>query len=80
MSDHAEGAGGSKPAVAVYGAAGHTGRFVIRELSRRGFSAIAIGRDAEKLAAADFPAGVRREVAALADSASLARALTGARC
>lgn len=78
MSDRFDGAGVSKPAIAVYGAAGHTGRFVIRELVRRGFSAIAIGRDAEKLAAADFPPGVRREVAALADSASLARALTGA--
>ena len=64
--------------VAVYGAAGHTGRFVIKELSRRGFTAIAIGRNAANLAAADFPAGVRRHVAALEDPASLARALTGA--
>ncbi|WP_348271329.1 saccharopine dehydrogenase NADP-binding domain-containing protein [Bosea sp. Root381] len=61
--------------VAVYGAAGHTGRFVVRELSRRGFTAVAIGRDAAKLAAADFPTGVRQVVAALDDPASLARAL-----
>jgi short subunit dehydrogenase-like uncharacterized protein len=69
---------GDRPAVAVYGAAGHTGRFVTRELSRRGFPAIAIGRNEAKLAAADFPAGVTREVADLGDAASLARALTGA--
>lgn len=31
-------------AVAVYGATGHTGRFVIRELERRGCAAISIGR------------------------------------
>ncbi|MGO4670773.1 saccharopine dehydrogenase NADP-binding domain-containing protein [Bosea sp. 2RAB26] len=78
MSDQFEGAGISKPAIAVYGAAGHTGRFVVRELLRRGFPAIAIGRDGEKLAEAGFPAGVRQEVAALADSAALARVLSGA--
>lgn len=78
MNDQVEAAGISKPAVAVYGAAGHTGRFVIRELLRRGFPAIAIGRDAEKLAAADFPAGVRQEVATLGESTALARALIGA--
>ncbi|MDB5360403.1 MAG: saccharopine dehydrogenase [Rhodospirillales bacterium] len=71
-------AGGVLPAVAVYGAAGHTGRFVVRELLRRGFAVIAIGRDEAKLAAADFPVGVRREVAALEDPASTARALAGA--
>ena len=70
--------GGVLPAVAVYGAAGHTGRFVVRELSRRGFAIIAIGRDEAKLAAAGFPAGVRREIAALEDPASIARALAGA--
>lgn len=31
-------------AVAVYGAAGHTGRFVVRELERRGHATVAIGR------------------------------------
>ncbi len=75
MNDRFDAAGISKPAIAVYGAAGHTGRFVIRELLRRGFVAIAIGRDAEKLAAAEFPAGVRHEVATLGDSAALAGAL-----
>lgn len=78
MNERLSKAGGRRQVVAVYGAAGHTGRFVIRELSRRGFTAIAIGRNAANLAAADFPAGVRREVAALDDPASVARALTGA--
>lgn len=78
MNDRQSNAGGVQPTVAVYGAAGHTGRFVVAELVRRGFAVLAIGRDAAKLAAADFPAGVRREVAELADPASLARALAGA--
>lgn len=34
----------SMQAVAVYGATGHTGRFVLDELERRGWPAIAIGR------------------------------------
>jgi short subunit dehydrogenase-like uncharacterized protein len=66
------------PLVAVYGATGHTGRFVIKELSRRGFTAIAIGRNEAKLAETGFPAGVRRRVAALGNTTSLARALSGA--
>jgi len=78
MNDRLSRAGSPQPVVAVYGASGHTGGFVIRELSRRGFTAVAIGRDAERLAAADFPAGVKREVAVLDDPASLARALAGA--
>ena len=35
--------------VAVYGATGHTGRFVVAELARRGVRAIRIGRDAARL-------------------------------
>lgn len=34
----------SLPAIAVYGGAGHTGRFVTRELERRGYTAVCIGR------------------------------------
>ncbi|WP_455874021.1 hypothetical protein [Rhizobium yanglingense] len=37
--------------VAVLGANGHTGRFVVTELLRRGLKPIAIGRNAERLAA-----------------------------
>lgn len=70
--------GGARPAIAVYGGAGHTGRFVVRELSRRGFAPVAVGRDEGKLAAADLPAGVRRVVATVEDPDSLDRALMGA--
>ncbi len=77
MHDIPPDASGALPAVAVYGAAGHTGRFVVRELVRRGHPAVAIGRAEAPLAAADLPAGVRRRVAALDDPAALARALAG---
>ena len=36
-------------AVLVYGAYGHTGRFVLAELQRRGWDAIAAGRDSDAL-------------------------------
>jgi hypothetical protein len=36
--------------IAIFGAAGHTGRFVADEVARRGLRAIRIGRNAEKLA------------------------------
>ena len=35
--------------VTVFGAYGHTGRFVVRELLKRGFTPILSGRDAAKL-------------------------------
>jgi len=35
--------------VAVYGASGHTGRFVVAELQRRGWKVVAAGRDSKKL-------------------------------
>lgn len=65
--------------VIVFGAAGHTGRFVVEELRRRGRPVIVAGRDAAKLAAvrgAD-PAFEPR-VADVADPAALDRALHGA--
>lgn len=73
-----------KPAVAVFGAAGHTGCFVVRELLRRGIAPIAIARDPAALAAADFPGKeklehtVRRRQASVEDMQSLDRALDGA--
>ncbi|MEV6524359.1 saccharopine dehydrogenase NADP-binding domain-containing protein [Longispora sp. NPDC051575] len=39
-------------AITVYGAYGHTGRFVVAELRRRGWTPVLAGRDAAKLAAA----------------------------
>jgi NAD(P)-dependent dehydrogenase (short-subunit alcohol dehydrogenase family) len=70
---------GSKPTVAVFGAAGHTGRFVVAQLLRRGVAPIAIARDPAALAAANFP---EQEVllrrASVDDADLLDRALVGA--
>lgn len=64
--------------VAVLGANGHTGRFVVAELLRRGFKPIAIGRNAERLAAAGFPErGIECRQAAVEDDDALDRALAG---
>ena len=64
--------------VAVFGAYGHTGRFVIARLRERGWVPVACGRDAERLVALDdaFP-GIDRFVASVDDPASLDRALAG---
>ncbi|MBP2233778.1 short subunit dehydrogenase-like uncharacterized protein [Sinorhizobium kostiense] len=69
----------TRPTVAVFGATGHTGRFVVAELLRRGFRAIAIARSAEALAAARFPEpDVLCRCATVEDEGSLLRALNGA--
>lgn len=66
-------------AVAVLGANGHTGRFVVAELLRRGLKPIAIGRSAERLAEAGFAErGIECREVAIEDDAALDRALTGA--
>jgi short subunit dehydrogenase-like uncharacterized protein len=63
--------------IAVYGANGHTGRFVIRELLRRGIAPVAVARDEAKLAVSDLAArGVPTRAASIDDPASLDRALT----
>ncbi|WP_018239751.1 saccharopine dehydrogenase NADP-binding domain-containing protein [Ensifer sp. BR816] len=69
----------TRPAVAVFGATGHTGRFVVAELLRRGLRPIAIARNAEALAAANFrePDALNR-LATVDDEGSLIRALDGA--
>jgi short subunit dehydrogenase-like uncharacterized protein len=65
--------------IAVYGAAGHTGRFVVAELLRRGHVPIAIARNEAKLAAvAGYDGTVQRRVAGLDSPDSLDRALAGA--
>jgi hypothetical protein len=64
--------------IAVVGALGHTGRFVLAELLSRGHAPLAIGRDRAKLAALDG-LGLETRVASLDDPASLDRALAGAR-
>jgi NAD(P)-dependent dehydrogenase (short-subunit alcohol dehydrogenase family) len=65
--------------VTVFGAYGHTGRFVVSELRRRGWNAILSGRDGGKLRALQqtYPECDARE-ATVEDGASLDRALTGA--
>ena len=55
--------------VLVYGAYGHTGRFVVAELEKRGFEPVLSGRDAARL-----PGG---RPASVDDPASLDRALDG---
>jgi len=70
-----------KRVVAVFGATGHTGRFVVAELSQRGMKPVAIARDAEALKAADFssPEVIRRP-ATINDTASLDNSLRWGRC
>ncbi|MEV7520490.1 saccharopine dehydrogenase NADP-binding domain-containing protein [Streptomyces sp. NPDC091371] len=72
-------AGQTGQTVAVFGAYGHTGRFVVAELLERGFVPIAAGRDAGKLRelAAAHP-GLDVRQASAEDPASLDRALAGA--
>jgi len=66
----------TKSVVAIIGATGYTGRFVIAELLRRGMTPIAIARDANALSAANFPENeVYRRQASLNDAVSLDRAL-----
>ncbi|WP_240796639.1 saccharopine dehydrogenase NADP-binding domain-containing protein [Streptomyces sp. RFCAC02] len=70
---------GSGHTVTVFGAYGHTGRFVVAELLARGFEPVLAGRDADRLRtlAADRP-GLAVRPATVDDPASLDRALAGA--
>ncbi|MEU3462901.1 saccharopine dehydrogenase NADP-binding domain-containing protein [Streptomyces sp. NPDC006733] len=69
----------SQPTVTVFGAYGHTGRFVVDELLRRGWTPVLSGRDAGKLAdLAASHAGLETRPASIDDPASLDRALAGA--
>ncbi|WP_328473079.1 saccharopine dehydrogenase NADP-binding domain-containing protein [Actinoplanes sp. NBC_00393] len=61
--------------VAVYGAYGHTGRFVVAELASRGYVPLAVGRDADKLRSLT---GIEARQASADDPAALDRALAGA--
>lgn len=65
--------------IAVVGASGHTGRFVVAEIERRGMGAIRVGRNIERLhrsrgAMSDSP----MRIADISDAKSLAAALEGA--
>ena len=69
---------GSVHTVAVFGAYGHTGRFVVAQLRERGFVPVLSGRDSDKLRAlaASYP-GLDARPASVDDAASLDRALSG---
>ncbi|MEO3754742.1 saccharopine dehydrogenase NADP-binding domain-containing protein [Streptomyces sp. B6B3] len=65
--------------VAVFGAYGHTGRFVVAELCERGYVPLLLGRDGDKLLAlARTRPGLETRQASVDDPASLDRALRGA--
>ncbi|MFE9451934.1 saccharopine dehydrogenase family protein [Streptomyces sp. NPDC006739] len=64
--------------VTVYGAYGHTGRFVVAHLEERGFVPVLAGRDVHKLRAlADEHPGLEVRPASVDAPASLDRALDG---
>lgn len=62
--------------IAVYGASGHTGQFVVHEARRRGLPVVAVGRSLARLDAT-FPSDVTRRMAVLDDPASLEQAFAG---
>ncbi|WP_329237908.1 saccharopine dehydrogenase NADP-binding domain-containing protein [Streptomyces sp. NBC_01460] len=64
--------------VAVFGAYGHTGRFVVAELAERGFLPVLTGRDAEKLKSLTYETGWEARSASVDDPSALDRALAGA--
>ncbi|HMI54291.1 MAG TPA: saccharopine dehydrogenase NADP-binding domain-containing protein [Candidatus Saccharimonadales bacterium] len=69
----------SNQTVSVFGAYGHTGRFVVSELLKRGWTPVLCGRDAAKLKTlSDVHPGSEVRVATVDDPASLDRALAGA--
>lgn len=65
--------------VLVYGAYGHTGRFVVAAMLRQGLTPVLSGRDPARLAAlaGQFP-GLEARQAAVSDSRSLSAAVRGA--
>src|SRR5262249_18924930 len=69
----------SNRVVTVFGAYGHTGRFVVAELRQRGWTPILTGRDATKVKAlADTHPGSEVLVATVEDRESLDRAVSSA--
>ena len=65
--------------VAVYGASGHTGRFVVSELRRRGWKIVAVGRDSKKLQSlAESSPDLVIRVASIDDPKLLDEAFAGA--
>ncbi|HEX8658970.1 MAG TPA: saccharopine dehydrogenase NADP-binding domain-containing protein [Hymenobacter sp.] len=70
-------AGAHRP-ILVYGASGHTGRFIVNELIEQGFSPVLSGRDGDKLAAVSAAhGGLPIRTAAVDDPGALEKALQG---
>ncbi|MGW4242657.1 saccharopine dehydrogenase NADP-binding domain-containing protein [Nocardia sp. NPDC004722] len=70
-----------QPVIAVYGANGHTGGYILTDLHRRGLTPILVGRNADRLRAAADAAGLadaESRIAATDDPAALTAAFTGA--
>ena len=66
------------PRILLYGAYGHTARFIIAELINQGFTPVLSGRDPQKLAAVSSAhGGLEVRAASLDDPMALARALAG---
>src|SRR5688500_2252046 len=69
----------SNRTITVFGATGHTGRFVVSELRRRGWVPMLSGRDADKLHALGAThAGLNVRPASVDDPTALDHALAGA--
>ncbi|MFJ6635343.1 saccharopine dehydrogenase family protein [Streptomyces sp. NPDC091376] len=68
---------GSGQLVTVFGAYGHTGRFVVAELAARGFVPVSSGRNAQALEELADEHLLEARVASVEDPASLDRALAG---
>lgn len=68
---------GAGQLVTVYGAYGHTGRFVVAELLARGFVPVLSGRNAQALDEVAREHGLEARAAAVDDAASLDGALAG---
>jgi short subunit dehydrogenase-like uncharacterized protein len=69
----------ARPRIAVYGATGHTGRFVVAELLQRGFPPVAVARDDGKLAVSGFrEQGIVTRAASTDEPAALDFAFAGA--
>jgi hypothetical protein len=68
----------ASPPILVYGAYGHTGRFIVAELINKGFTPVLSGRDSQRLAAvSSVHGGLDVRAASLDDPTALARALAG---
>src|SRR5687767_11487915 len=68
----------AKPMVAVFGATGYTGRFVVAELLRRGITPVAVARRAEALLTANFPqSGVLCRQASVENGTAIDEAFQG---